>query len=109
MTDPIDIKSKRKLSDIEAEEREWEQQGEEEFRAGIQLLLDQYQDLLDNGKLTSVSFTGTSEGGVVSPRAIYRSMDDLHKLQFAVQESSLGLHEYIADCYDLRDMEYLEE
>ena len=104
----IDIASKKSVAAIEAEKEEWKKQEQEEFKFRVQVLLDQYQDMLDDGKLQSISITGVTEGGVVSPRAIYTNTETLHKLQFALREAEVGLHEYIADCYGLRDYEYEE-
>lgn len=110
MTDnTIDLFSKKKLSEVEAEKKEWQHQEEEAFKIRVQAILDQYQGMLDDGVLEGVSFLGVTNGGVVSPKAVYKTTEALHMLQFNLKEAEIGLHDYIADCYGLRDFEYFEE
>ncbi len=105
----VDIFSRKKLSSIEAEKESAKKHEQEEFKKAAQILLNQYQEMLDNGTLRGISLLGVREGAIITPRSMFIDMASLHALQFAAKENEICLHEYLADCYGLREVGYEEE
>lgn len=110
MTDnTIDIFSKRSLDDIEKEEEETRKEISDTFKEVATTILKQFQTSVDEGVITGLCITGTTEGGVAPPRVLYSSTQDLHKMSFVIDEMKLDVHEDIADRYKLREIQYIEE
>ena len=105
----VDIFSRKKLSSIEAEKESTRKHEQEEFKKAAQILLNQYQEMLNAGTLRGISLLGVSEGAILTPRSMFIDMTSLHALQFAAKENEIALHEYLADCYGLREAVYEEE
>lgn len=109
MTDAIDLFSKKTITEIEEDKEKQKEHVDESFNANVEALFDQYLELCEDNNLSGLMITGVTPSGLVAPKVIYKSGDDIHKLTFCLEEGKIECHETMAQLYGLRDYEFLED